>query len=407
MSRRRSQADAMLAVVTAKRPRTSTASERPSRYAPTHYMTLDVMRTATCPELKATYRRKALAVHPDKGGSESAFCMVTDAFDVLIDPRKRAECDAMLVERFQGSEGCAGFSPEANVEGRATALASQFKDVDPTDWPHRLRFERMRVGGARHLESFAHLMRWKHANASAVTMSGRTSRDSVGGPMKLRGIMRSVRNGQVMYHVRMSHKRLVIESPWTPSLTAAIAARAEVISCKARAEQVQRSSSELTVDLFSKLIFGYACTDLRFTCDVELQMLMGKNFRVQTPWTSDVFTVLRHSQRLRDMAAQKWCPSEFTAFREFREKVLEIELAQARLRASACDVLPLIEEELMRAQKGASSKLFRLHGKQAPRGKQKPVLDTLGHASGPSNIKRRIHGKQPVLLALLPHLNKL
>ncbi|CAE8718833.1 unnamed protein product, partial [Polarella glacialis] len=44
-------------------------------------------------ELRACFKRRALSVHPDKGGSKEAFQQVLAAFETLADPAARANYD--------------------------------------------------------------------------------------------------------------------------------------------------------------------------------------------------------------------------------------------------------------------------------------------------------------------------
>lgn len=59
------------------------------------YIVLGVPRQASCEEIARAYRRAARASHPDSGGAGSAerFQAVSDAYDVLRDPRRRAVYD--------------------------------------------------------------------------------------------------------------------------------------------------------------------------------------------------------------------------------------------------------------------------------------------------------------------------
>ena len=50
-------------------------------------------------ELKKSYRKKALALHPDKGGDPELFKEVTAAYEILADESKRE-----MYDRF-GEEG--------------------------------------------------------------------------------------------------------------------------------------------------------------------------------------------------------------------------------------------------------------------------------------------------------------
>ena len=65
----------------------------------THYEVLRSHRAASASELKASYRRMALMLHPDKNPDESAavaFKKVSDAWEALSTPLNRAEYDAGL-----------------------------------------------------------------------------------------------------------------------------------------------------------------------------------------------------------------------------------------------------------------------------------------------------------------------
>jgi curved DNA-binding protein CbpA len=63
-----------------------------------HYAILGVPRNATPEEIKEAYRRLAKEYHPDKNPSpeaEERFKLINEAYQVLSDPAKRAEYDAL------------------------------------------------------------------------------------------------------------------------------------------------------------------------------------------------------------------------------------------------------------------------------------------------------------------------
>ncbi|CAK0855537.1 unnamed protein product, partial [Prorocentrum cordatum] len=61
------------------------------------YGLLGVRRGASDAAVRSAYRRRALATHPDKGGSASEFLEVVEAFEVLSDPARRAAYERELV----------------------------------------------------------------------------------------------------------------------------------------------------------------------------------------------------------------------------------------------------------------------------------------------------------------------
>ena len=55
-----------------------------------YYTTLGIPRTATQEEIKKAFRKLAHQHHPDKkGGNESRFKEVNEAYQVLSDPKKK------------------------------------------------------------------------------------------------------------------------------------------------------------------------------------------------------------------------------------------------------------------------------------------------------------------------------
>ena len=57
------------------------------------YEILGVRRDATDEQVKAAYRRRAKATHPDSGGNPEAFSRVQKAYELLLDPVRRKVFD--------------------------------------------------------------------------------------------------------------------------------------------------------------------------------------------------------------------------------------------------------------------------------------------------------------------------
>lgn len=63
------------------------------------YAALSVPRNAALAEIKKSYRKLALKHHPDKGGDESMFKIISAAYEILSDDARRAEYDRLQREK--------------------------------------------------------------------------------------------------------------------------------------------------------------------------------------------------------------------------------------------------------------------------------------------------------------------
>ena len=77
------------------------------------YSTLGVARTASDDEIKKAYRKLAMQYHPDRNNgspeAEERFKQITEAYDVLRDPSKRAAYDRYGEAGLRGGAGGGGF----------------------------------------------------------------------------------------------------------------------------------------------------------------------------------------------------------------------------------------------------------------------------------------------------------
>ncbi|KAF8497145.1 DnaJ-domain-containing protein [Russula emetica] len=77
-----------------------------------YYDLLEVQSDASESDLKKAYRKKALRLHPDKGGDPELFKEVTHAYEVLSDPQKRSIYDTRGEAGLSESGGMGGMDPQ-------------------------------------------------------------------------------------------------------------------------------------------------------------------------------------------------------------------------------------------------------------------------------------------------------
>ena len=86
-----------------------------------YYQILGVSKTATDAELKKAYRKLAVKYHPDKNpgdkAAEDKFKEVSEAYDVLSDPKKRAQYDQFGSDYFRPGAGAGGFGGAGGAGG--------------------------------------------------------------------------------------------------------------------------------------------------------------------------------------------------------------------------------------------------------------------------------------------------
>ena len=83
-----------------------------SRHPRDPYETLGVSRSAAVEEIKTSYRKLAMKYHPDRNpgdaAAEESFKEISQAYDILIDPDKRAAYDRYGYAAFQSPGGGPG-----------------------------------------------------------------------------------------------------------------------------------------------------------------------------------------------------------------------------------------------------------------------------------------------------------
>lgn len=60
------------------------------------YNILGILPSATATQIKDAYKKQSMQYHPDKGGDESMFKKISDAYEVLKSPEKRKRYDILI-----------------------------------------------------------------------------------------------------------------------------------------------------------------------------------------------------------------------------------------------------------------------------------------------------------------------
>ena len=89
-----------------------------------YYEILGVAKNASPDEIKRAYRKLAQQYHPDKGGDPEKFKQISEAYQVLSDPQKRAQYDKFgaTFEQARAGGGFSGFGDFRDFSSYADAF---------------------------------------------------------------------------------------------------------------------------------------------------------------------------------------------------------------------------------------------------------------------------------------------
>lgn len=80
-----------------------------------YYKTLDLQENASDDDIRQAYKRLAMQHHPDRGGDQSRFQEIQEAYSTLSDPQKRAQWEQQKQFTNQGNFGFSfNFGPDIN-----------------------------------------------------------------------------------------------------------------------------------------------------------------------------------------------------------------------------------------------------------------------------------------------------
>jgi len=129
---------------------------------PDYYALIGVEKNAKLHEIRAKFRQKVLAEHPDKGGDPKAFQLLNKAYNVLTDQDKRALYDSTgRTERSAEEEFAMGFGG-----GRMTGH-QRSKELDAEAVVNIQ--DRVNKGPSEHEDGFAEWMRQRDQSEMVMT----------------------------------------------------------------------------------------------------------------------------------------------------------------------------------------------------------------------------------------------
>lgn len=110
-----------------------------------YYELLGVTRDASAAEIRAAYRSLAKFAHPDTGGTTGTFHQLREAYETLLDPRRRAAHDRVFDFGDSGGRASARARPGTRSAARRRTAGSRTVGADPDFVPSRPRPDRRRL----------------------------------------------------------------------------------------------------------------------------------------------------------------------------------------------------------------------------------------------------------------------
>lgn len=385
--------------------------EPPPALVESLYDVLAVDPDASNEALERAYRRKARECHPDKaGGTKEAFQKLVAAYELLLDPTKRAVHDRRLAASL-GRRGTKrrreGAAAEDEEDGayRAAGIRAALLDIPCRTWSQQLRslpadapwvLSALRclsqppqpAAAARFDDACRELQLSEADVRRPATVSKKNGHYRFG---NVSGLEVTVSDGgRRRYFVRLGWQGFMIETRLTLDVDEATAAHGAVLRMRQVASDRLRAGD--SIKEAARHAFGNATVQLKFSAKVTLP---GDKRRM-TPMTWDLGTALSIREEMLELLSRK------ASFGNALVQLQNLKKTLCSVRKANGSRLPVLQRvafgELNRRMwlevYRNSFRGQRLRGKQSPprgrprrrlRGKQRPVLELTA-------IKQRLRG---------------
>lgn len=333
-----------------------------------HFEVLGLACGASAVEVRTAFRRKALATHPDKGGSCEAFDRVESAY--------RSLCSIRMSMKAMGCDQ----SPDLSEQGvpKTPTMARLWlmkRGLSRSTWVGRLRKLRTQV--------LDELLRAKLCSAPiARAVIGDVGRTGSQRAEVVQGINRITKSG--LYQVKIGFNGMSIICRDLP-LEDAIDARAEIILLREQAQQRLAAHRNFARAV---LAFRYASIDLKF-------VMRFKVLGIRTWCAAPLHSIVKFRRELH-AAAKRSKDDVRLVFSCIRKEILEINKnEQAVEKCRRTELLACIKEELeMRAQRPEVRRTRWTKLAQAP----ESGLHLAAASDRPHvwRVRRRLRSKRPM-----------
>jgi len=257
----------------------------------THYSCLGISMGASMHDVRRAYRNRVLETHPDKGGTNSAFRMVHEAFKVLGDAVARAAYDHQLGIDTSFAEGVHNREPQDSVHGcHGVVLLGQLLELMAADIPARLH-EMPAATLEDLLKNLGALMQQFKKDTFLVSLRGHGHRSNTSGIL-------SAKPG--WYYVQLQFATMKCVTLETLSLAQAADWHADLLSIFVKVRQAMCRMGFDDAMMLLERSQAQSNTTYRFQANVT-----HCHVRFWTTFSLDLRTVLKYRKSLLAAAGDK------------------------------------------------------------------------------------------------------